>query len=627
MNKVDLGVVCNVALQAVRIAKQRPGLNRRAEAVGVLAFEDQDAGAGLEEAAEAGDRAPVGSVLGLVESHRARDGVALVGVEVNVPANGRSVTDDRAAVDIGVGIGILSGWARKHQRSVTDFCEVAVAAHEPGYCQGLVRVDQERAIADEREAPPGRKCIGGAQCAALENYISPVPEFGVGRDPQGPAFDQRAARVGVRARQFELAGATLDEFAGSGDSPAPGQRMEGDVDAAFAGHHEFAVDRSGCGSAVGRAHAAAGLHGDAAASRPEFGVGPDQQPPAADDRAARIGVGAGQREIAAAALDECAGSRYGPAPNERIEGDVDAAVSGGEVEGAADRRARGGVFGRAHFALGAGDLDGDARRAEIAVVGEPQNAAVDGRPSRKGVGPGQNQLIAAGLGEGPRPGNHAGESSRGARACLIEDEGGIVDNIAAKTVGVALQHARVDRGAAGIGVRSRQDGRACAVLDEGPAAAGAREPGLVGDRVADGLRLPRAGSEREGAVARKEETGAVALPGLEACAACGRVSGNVEGASERQGAALLHEDGAAHSCTAPAFIRRAICAAAAGAKAPYATGRAFSGPAAAAAKTSGLSIAIAKSAAAAAAAERTGLGLVRVNASSISTSSAAGGSP
>ncbi len=122
------GVVRDGALQALARALQGPGRDRGAGAVAVVAAQDQLAGAGLGQAADAGDGAGKAAVRGLVERDRSGDRVLRVGIEGDVAAaQGRGVALQRAAVLVD-GPDCAAG-ARQDERAGADLGEAASCGH------------------------------------------------------------------------------------------------------------------------------------------------------------------------------------------------------------------------------------------------------------------------------------------------------------------------------------------------------------------------------------------------------------------------------------------------------------------------------------------------------------------
>ncbi len=168
--------------------------------------------------------------------------------------------------------------------------------------------------------------------------------------------------------------------------------------------------------------------------------------PAADRRAAGIGVGAGQDERAGAGLGHRAGA-------------ADHAGIGERVAAVEDERAV------------VDDVAGDA--AGGAAVAELQRAGADRRRAGVGVGAGQRQRAGAGLGERAGAADHAADrSSASLRLKMTVALSTMLPDDAAGRAAIAeLQRAGADRRGAGVGVVGGQRQRAGAALGERAGAA------------------------------------------------------------------------------------------------------------------------------------------------------------
>ena len=151
-----------------------------------------------------------------------------------------------------------------------------------------------------------------------------------------------------------------------------------------------------------------------------------------DGGATRIRIGAAERQRARTILDQCTGARH----------DAREAAIGGLRE---DQRCV---------------VDDIALQARGIAL---QRTRTDRGASTVCVGATEGEYACTGLGQAARTRHHAGI---GAVRGLIEDQRGIVDDIADKAAGVDLQGTGADRGASRIGVGTAQRQRAGTCLGQ-----------------------------------------------------------------------------------------------------------------------------------------------------------------
>ena len=176
------------------------------------------------------------------------------------------------------------------------------------------------------------------------------------------------------------------------------------------------------------------------------------------------------------------------------------------------------------------DVAGDT--AGRAAIAEPKRAGADRRGAGVGVVPRQGQRVGAVLGDGA---GAADQTGIGQRVAAVEDERGIVDDVAGDAAGRAAtaerQRAGADRRGAGVGVVAGQGQCAGAALGDGagPAdqtgigqriAAVEDQRGIVDD-VAGYAARGAATAERKRAGADRRDAGVGVVAGQRQCAGAG----------------------------------------------------------------------------------------------------------
>ncbi|MCR5864931.1 hypothetical protein LRS14_06665 [Aquincola sp. J276] len=497
------------------------GVDGGAAAVAVVGAQDQQAAAGLHQRAGAGHSTGQREGRAAVEHQAAVVGDATAAQRAGAAT--RAHAQRAAGVDGGAQVGVVGG---EREQAAAGLREAAVALQQAG--QGEVGAPVHHQGTVEVDGPAARRAAGAA----------------VAQLQRAAGVDGGAAAVAVVGGQREQAGACLPQGAAAADGV--GQR-----DGIAAVDDQRAV--VGDGAAGHRAGGAAVAQLQAAAGR--------------DAGAARIAVAAGQREVAAALLDEL--QRVG---HRHAAGDAAAEQRAGVVAAGAQRL----VGGQGHGARAGQRADRlagvDGQRG--AGIHLHRAAVADGAAALQrqaaGAAHGGGAAVAVAARQGEQPGARLRQRSAAAdgiahrqRIAAVEHQRTVVDHRAAaqRAGGAAVAHlqraAGLHRGAAGIAVVRGQHQRAAAGLPQ-PAAAvdgGGLHDGVAavehqGAVVADGARTQRAG---RAAVAHLQR-GATGDGGAAGMAVVG---GQHHGTGAVGGQAAAAADGAAHRDAAAAVEHQA----------------------------------------------------------------------
>ena len=413
-------------------------------------------------------------------------------------------TNDKTARDYLRGPGIRIG-AVEHQHAGTRLDQAAVAAE----CAGKrACIHRQCATASQLYLSTGTAQVGNGlvtgrgqiQRAAIDGYRRTRRKAATRTQSERAAVDRGAAGVEIDSGQGLRSRSLHDQASGTGQRTTEvagtraieGERIRAQVYRAtgtveqaqclVAGRREIQRATRGEADATGGSHAASGT---------------ERQGAGIDLRGTGIRVDSSQRQSTHTQLDEIAAAtdhagvaaiRALVEDQRRVVGDVALQAGSIALQGTrADRRAATVCVGttqgqdtrsclgqaaraRYHARIGSiRNLVEDQGRVVGDVALEAGGIALQRTRTDRGataihIGATQGQGARARLGQVARARHHA---CIGTVHALVENQRGIVGNIALQARGIALQRTGRDRGAACIRVRTRQGERAGTKLDQG----------------------------------------------------------------------------------------------------------------------------------------------------------------